>query len=80
MDANTNNSGLVVTNELDIQENIAQKKELLLKLKDDISLFGRVCFPTALNKATPPFHKDIYKAIKDEKNGRVLIAAPRGNA
>tara|TARA_R100000808_G_C2151847_1_gene161019 strand:- start:1659 stop:3173 length:1515 start_codon:yes stop_codon:yes gene_type:complete len=69
-----------VSNVHDDLEAASEKKELLLKLRADIGLFGRVCFPTALNKATPPFHKEIYSAIKDESIPRVLIAAPRGNA
>lgn len=50
------------------------------RLKNDMGLFGRTCFPTAYKKDTPPFHGDIYKSIKDRNEKRVLIAAPRGTA
>ena len=71
---------MIIENVNDDLQEASDKKELLLKLRSDIGLFGRLCFPTALNKATPPFHHEIYKAIKDESIPRVLIAAPRGNA
>ena len=46
----------------------------------DIGWFGKYCFPTALAKDTPSFHRDIYKNLKDDETKRVLIAAPRGTA
>ena len=52
----------------------------LKKLKNNMALFGRHCFPTAFRRATPPFHSDIYRNLVDEKRKRVLIAAPRGTA
>tara|TARA_R110002020_G_scaffold110582_1_gene255352 strand:+ start:2062 stop:3612 length:1551 start_codon:yes stop_codon:yes gene_type:complete len=69
-----------ISNVYDERQEASDKKELLRKLHDDIGLFGRVCFPTALNKTSPPFHQEIYKSIRNEKIPRVLIAAPRGNA
>ncbi len=45
-----------------------------------MALFGRHCFPTALRKTTPPFHRDIYHSLNDNSKRRVLIAAPRGTA
>ena len=46
----------------------------------DIGWFGKYCFPTALAKDTPSFHRDIYKNLKNDETKRVLIAAPRGTA
>ena len=48
--------------------------------RKDMGWFGKYCFPTALAKETPPFHRDIYKSLKDDDIKRVLIAAPRGTA
>ena len=61
-------------------EELYERKQALAKLQKSIALFGRYCFPTALRKSTPPFHHEIYSAIRDEKKKRVLIAAPRGTA
>tara|TARA_Y100001938_G_scaffold26206_1_gene35142 strand:+ start:4863 stop:6356 length:1494 start_codon:yes stop_codon:yes gene_type:complete len=61
-------------------EAIYQKKQALKKLYNNIALFGRTCFPTALRKATPPFHHEIYSALRNRNKKRVLIAAPRGTA
>ena len=57
-----------------------EKTQALKKLKNNLGLFGRFCFPTALKRTTPPFHKDIYRYISDPEKKRVLIAAPRGTA
>ena len=46
----------------------------------DMGWFGKYCFPKALAKETPPFHRDIYKQLKNDDTKRVLIAAPRGTA
>ena len=56
------------------------KLQSLKKLKSNMALFGRHCFPTAFRRATPPFHSDIYRNLVDETKKRVLIAAPRGTA
>jgi len=61
-------------------EAIYAKKQALKKLFHNIALFGRTCFPTALRKATPPFHHEIYNHLRDRSKKRVLIAAPRGTA
>ena len=61
-------------------EEVYAKKQALKKLYQNIALFGRTCFPTALKKATPPFHHEIYKNLRDRSKKRVLIAAPRGTA
>ena len=61
-------------------EALYQKKQALKKLYRNMALFGRTCFPTALRKATPPFHHEIYSHLRDIDKKRVLIAAPRGTA
>ena len=60
----------------------AKHEELraLQKLRNNMALFGRYCFPTALRKQTPPFHHEVYSALADDDTKRVLIAAPRGTA
>ena len=52
----------------------------LQKLRKNMALFGRHCFPTALQKQTPPFHHEVYSALADDATKRVMIAAPRGTA
>ena len=54
--------------------------QALKKLKNNMALFGKYCFPTALKKSTPPFHTNIYKDLANNEKRRVLIAAPRGTA
>jgi predicted phage terminase large subunit-like protein len=56
------------------------QENALKKLKNNIGLFGKTMFPTALNKDVPPFHNQIYKALSEADKKRVLIAAPRGTA
>ena len=56
------------------------KLQSLKKLKNNMALFGRHCFPTAFRRATPPFHSEIYRNLVNEERRRVLIAAPRGTA
>ena len=57
-----------------------EKLQALKKLKGNMPLFGRFCFPTALRKITPPFHHEVYRDLSDDSVRRVLIAAPRGTA
>ena len=64
---------------MDYEEQYAQK-QALKRLKENLSVFGRICMPTAFRKATPPFHANIYSALKDLSKKKVLIAAPRGTA
>jgi|TARA_R100001530_G_scaffold134522_1_gene109551 predicted phage terminase large subunit-like protein len=54
--------------------------QVLKKFRENIGLFGKLCFPTALNKQTPSFHSEIYKTIRNKENDRILIAAPRSTA
>ena len=63
----------------DFEERYARLQSLK-KLKNNIGLFGRFCFPTAAKRTTPPFHGEIYAHIADPAIPRVLIAAPRGTA
>jgi len=64
---------------MDFEEKYAQL-EALKKMRKNMALFGRYCFPTALRKQTPPFHHEVYSSLKDDDTKRVLIAAPRGTA
>ena len=56
------------------------QQQALKKLRANLGLFGRTMFPTAIAKAVPPFHHEIYRNLADEAKKRVLIAAPRGTA
>ena len=60
---------------MDYEEQYEQL-QALKKLRNNMALFGKHCFPTALKKTTPPFHNDVYKYLADEDKKRVLIAAP----
>tara|TARA_Y100000593_G_scaffold43815_1_gene83669 strand:+ start:807 stop:2300 length:1494 start_codon:yes stop_codon:yes gene_type:complete len=64
---------------MDYEESYAQK-QALKKLYVNMGLFGKYCFPTALNKDTPEFHNEIYRALMNPEVNRVAIAAPRGTA
>jgi predicted phage terminase large subunit-like protein len=64
---------------MDYEEQYEQL-QVLKKFKSSISLFGKLCFPTALKRTTPVFHNEIYKNLRNDKVSRVLIAAPRGTA
>ncbi len=64
---------------MDYEEKYEQL-QALKKLRNNMALFGKHCFPTALKKTTPPFHTEVYKYLADDERKRVLIAAPRGTA
>ena len=64
---------------MDYEEKYA-KLEALKKMRGNMALFGRYCFPTALRKQTPPFHHEVYSSLSNDDNRRVMIAAPRGTA
>jgi len=64
---------------VDYEERYAQE-QALKKLRNNIGLFGKTMFPTALNKTVPSFHHDIYKNLLDGEIRRLLIASPRGTA
>jgi predicted phage terminase large subunit-like protein len=64
---------------MDYEEKYA-KLEALKKMRSNMALFGRYCFPTALRKQTPPFHHEVYSSLSNDDNRRVMIAAPRGTA
>jgi len=57
-----------------------QKLQVLKKFRENIGLFGKICFPTALNRDIPPFHNELYSHLRNEARKRLLIAAPRGTA
>ena len=60
---------------MDYEEKYEQL-QALKKLKNNMALFGKYCFPTALKKSTPAFHTNIYKDLANNEKRRVLIAAP----
>ena len=64
---------------MDYEEQYEQL-QALKKLRTNMALFGKHCFPTALKKTTPPFHTEVYSYLSDDDKKRVLIAAPRGTA
>lgn len=64
---------------MDYEERYAHL-EALKKMRGNMALFGRYCFPTALRKQTPPFHHEVYSSLANDDNRRVMIAAPRGTA
>ncbi len=64
---------------MDYEEQYEQM-QALKKLRNNMALFGRHCFPTALRKSTPPFHNEVYSSLANDNKRRVLIAAPRGTA
>lgn len=57
------------------------KKEILLKMQQDMLLFGRMVMPNMFSEESPKFHYDITKEILKRKSHRQLnIIAPRGHA
>ena len=54
------------------------KKTALRKLKGDILLFGKKCFPSAFTSPSPEFHKQILADLVNPEERRLLITAPRG--
>jgi len=53
---------------------------LYKKLYGSISVFGKVCFPTALTAAIPEFHNEIYSHLRNNAVKRLLIASFRGSS
>jgi phage terminase large subunit-like protein len=47
---------------------------------ESVEAFARFFFPHHLSIETPPFHKEIYRALEDEKRLRIAVASPRGHA
>mgnify|MGYP001448539605 FL=1 len=64
---------------MDYEEKYEQL-QALKKLRNNMALFGKHCFPTALKKSTPSFHNEVYSYLSNDDKRRVLIAAPRGTA
>tara|TARA_R100000995_G_C3482230_1_gene124649 strand:- start:1151 stop:2632 length:1482 start_codon:yes stop_codon:yes gene_type:complete len=57
-----------------------KRKQILLKLKEDMMLFGKVCIPNMFSAKSPDFHYDLAKHIMDIGNKQINIVAPRGHA
>ena len=56
------------------------KKALLIKLKNDMMLFGKVCIPNMFSAKSPDFHYELTKHITNTDNKQINIVAPRGHA
>jgi len=57
-----------------------EKLNALKRLKANMGLFGRVCLPSAISKAVPSFHNEIYSMLGDLDKKRVMVVAPRGTS
>jgi predicted phage terminase large subunit-like protein len=55
-------------------------KELYQVLHDDMAVFAKTCFPTAITAEIPSFHREIYKNLSDDSIKRLLAASFRGSA
>lgn len=53
---------------------------LLDRMKKNMLVFGKICFPAMFSLPTPAFHKTIAKVLQDPNNRKVNIIAPRGHA
>jgi len=56
------------------------KKDILLRLKDDMMMFGKICIPNMFSAKSPDFHYDLTKHIGNLENKQINIVAPRGHA
>lgn len=56
------------------------KKDILLRLKNDMMMFGKVCIPNMFSAKSPDFHYDLTKHIGNLENKQINIVAPRGHA
>tara|TARA_R110002051_G_scaffold324106_2_gene420060 strand:- start:1916 stop:3403 length:1488 start_codon:yes stop_codon:yes gene_type:complete len=56
------------------------KSKLLLKMQQDMLLFGRMVMPNMFSAESPRFHYDITKKLLDPDVSQLNIIAPRGHA
>ena len=56
------------------------KQDMLLKMQQDMLLFGRMVMPNMFSSESPPFHYDITKKLLDDDKKQINIIAPRGHA
>tara|TARA_R110002012_G_scaffold310755_1_gene519243 strand:+ start:3133 stop:4620 length:1488 start_codon:yes stop_codon:yes gene_type:complete len=56
------------------------KNKLLLKMQQDMLLFGRMVMPNMFSSNSPNFHYDITKKLLDPDVTQLNIIAPRGHA
>jgi len=56
------------------------KKNLLLKMQQDMLLFGRMVMPNMFSEDSPKFHYDITKWLLKPEVKQINIIAPRGHA
>ena len=57
-----------------------QKQEIMLKMQQDMLLFGRMIMPNMFTEESPKFHYDITKEILGDNGNQLNIIAPRGHA
>ena len=60
-----------------MDERVAVLKKLF---ENNIVAYAEFCFPHHCTKATPGFHKELYKLYTDFSLKKVAVAAPRGHA
>jgi len=56
------------------------KKDILLKMQQDMLLFGRMVMPNMFSSESPPFHYDLTKELLNTDEKQINIIAPRGHA
>ena len=56
------------------------KQKMLLKMQQDMLLFGRMVMPNMFSEESPAFHYEISKKLLDPACTQVNIIAPRGHA
>ncbi len=55
------------------------KKDILLKMQQDMLLFGRMVMPNMFSAESPPFHYDLTRTLlSDDK--QINVIDPRGHA
>lgn len=57
-----------------------QKQDILLKMREDMLLFGRMIMPNMFTEESPKFHYDITREILGDNAAQLNIIAPRGHA
>lgn len=57
-----------------------EKTQILLKLKSDMLLFGKICLPSMFTLPSPVFHHELAGMFMDKSLRRMNVIAPRGHA
>lgn len=50
-----------------------ERLQVLKKFRENIGLFGKLCFSSALKKQTPDFHHEIYRNLRNRKKDEFLL-------